>query len=32
VIVVEMKDPSELDDLLDAQGYQDFIIQEVEGD
>ncbi len=32
VIVVEMKDTSELDDLLDAQGYQDFIIQEVEGD
>jgi glycine cleavage system H protein len=32
MIVVEMKDPSELDDLLDAQGYQDFIIQEVEGD
>ncbi|MCX7982870.1 MAG: glycine cleavage system protein GcvH [Syntrophales bacterium] len=32
MIVIEMKDPSELDDLLDAQGYQDFIIQEVEGD
>ena len=32
MIVVEMKDLDELDDLLDARGYQDFIIQEVEGD
>jgi len=32
MIVVEMKDLDELDDLLDARGYHDFIVQEVEGD
>ena len=32
MIVIEMKDLDELDDLLDARGYHDFIVQEVEGD
>lgn len=32
MIVVDMKDLDELDDLLDARGYHDFIVQEVEGD
>jgi len=32
MIVIEMSDLDELDDLLDARGYHDFIIQEVEGD
>ncbi|MCL2670276.1 MAG: glycine cleavage system protein GcvH [Syntrophaceae bacterium] len=32
LIVVELEDPEELDDLLDPQGYQDFIIQEGEVD
>ncbi len=32
MIVVEMKDLDELDDLLDARGYHDFIVQEVDGD
>ena len=32
MIVVEMKDLDELDDLLDARGYHDFIVHEVEGD
>jgi glycine cleavage system H protein len=32
MIVVEMKDLDELDDLLDARGYHDFIVNEVEGD
>ncbi len=30
MIVVAMKDPEELDDLLDARGYQDFIAEEGE--
>jgi len=29
---VEMHDLDELDDLLDARGYHDFILQETEGD
>jgi len=32
MIVVEMHDLDELDDLLDARGYHDFILQETEGD
>ena len=32
MIVIAMSDLDELDDLLDARGYHDFIIQEVEGD
>jgi len=32
LIVVEMNDEDELDDLLDAKGYHDFIVQEVEGE
>ena len=32
MIVVEIKDIDELDDLLDARGYHDFIVNEVEGD
>ncbi|MCX7634425.1 MAG: glycine cleavage system protein GcvH [Syntrophales bacterium] len=32
MIVVEMKDLDELDDLLDARGYHDFIVHEIEGD
>lgn len=30
LIVVEMEDQSELDDLLDASAYQDFVLQEGE--
>jgi len=29
---VEMKDQNELDDLLDARGYQEFIVNEMESD
>jgi len=32
MIVVEMNDLDELDDLLDARGYHDFILQETEGE
>lgn len=32
MIVVEMNDLDELDDLLDARGYHDFVLQETEGD
>jgi len=32
MIVVEMKDQNELDDLLDARGYQEFIVNEMESD
>ncbi|MCX7815895.1 MAG: glycine cleavage system protein GcvH [Syntrophales bacterium] len=32
MIVVEMRDPDELDDLLDAQEYHDYIVNELEGD
>ena len=32
MIVVEMEDLEELDDLLDASGYQEFVIQEAEVD
>jgi glycine cleavage system H protein len=32
LIVVEMKDLDELDDLLDAKGYHDFVLQEGEVD
>jgi len=32
LIVVEMNDEDELDDLLDAKGYQDFIVQEADGE
>lgn len=30
MIVVELQDPDEIDDLLDARGYHDFIMQEVD--
>ena len=32
MIVVEMEDLEELDDLLDVSDYQEFVIQEAEGD
>ncbi|MDO9228476.1 MAG: glycine cleavage system protein GcvH [Syntrophales bacterium] len=32
MIIVEMEDLEELDDLLDASGYQEFVIQEAEVD
>ncbi len=32
LLVVEMEDQEELDDLLDARGYQDFVMQEGELD
>ncbi|MEK6654996.1 MAG: glycine cleavage system protein GcvH [Thermodesulfobacteriota bacterium] len=32
MIIVEMDDLEELDDLLDARGYQDFVIREAEVD
>ncbi len=32
MIIVDMEDPEELDDLLDARGYQEFVIQEAEVD
>ncbi|ABC78536.1 glycine cleavage system protein H [Syntrophus aciditrophicus] len=28
IVVIEMKDPEELDDLLEIQGYQDYIAEE----
>jgi len=30
IVVIEMKDPEELDDLLEIRGYQDYIAQEEE--
>ncbi|OPY04909.1 MAG: Glycine cleavage system H protein [Syntrophus sp. PtaB.Bin001] len=30
IVVIEMKDPEELDDLLEIRGYQDYIAQEDE--
>ena len=32
MIIVEMEDLEELDDLLDVSDYQEFVIQEAEGD
>jgi glycine cleavage system H protein len=32
MIIVEMEDLEELDDLLDVNGYQEFVIQEAEAD
>jgi glycine cleavage system H protein len=32
MIIVDLEDPAELDDLLDARGYQEFLIQEAEVD
>lgn len=32
LIVVEMKDPEELDDLLDAREYHDYVLRELEAD
>jgi glycine cleavage system H protein len=32
MIIVDLDDPAELDDLLDARGYQEFLIQEAEVD
>jgi glycine cleavage system H protein len=32
LVVIEIDDPEQLDDLLDAVGYHDFIMQEVEAD
>jgi len=32
MIVIAIEDPEELDDLLDAKGYRDFVLHEVEGD
>jgi glycine cleavage system H protein len=32
MIIVDLEDPTELDDLLDARGYQEFLIQEAEVD
>ena len=32
MIIVDLDDPEELDDLLDARGYQEFLIQEAEVD
>ena len=32
MIVIEIEDQEELDDLLDAKGYRDFVLNEVEGD
>jgi glycine cleavage system H protein len=32
MIIVNLDDPAELDDLLDARGYQEFLIQEAEVD
>lgn len=32
MIIVDMEDTEELDDLLDARGYQEFVIQEAEVD
>ncbi len=30
IVVIEMKDPEELDDLLEIRGYQDYLAQEEE--
>ena len=30
MIIVDLEDPTELDDLLDARGYHEFLIQEAE--
>ncbi len=32
MIIVDLEDPEELDELLDARGYQEFVIQEAEVD
>jgi glycine cleavage system H protein len=32
MIIVDLDDPAELDELLDAKGYQEFLIQEAEVD
>jgi len=32
MIVVEMKDPEELDDLLDSREYHDYVLKELGGD
>ena len=32
MIIVDLEDPTELDDLLDAKGYQEFLVQETEVD
>ena len=32
MVIVDLEDPEELDDLLDARGYQEFVIQETEVD
>ena len=32
MIIVDLEDPTELDDLLDARGYHEFLIQEAEVD
>ena len=32
MIVIAIEDQEELDDLLDAKGYRDFVLNEVEGD
>ena len=32
MIIVDLEDPTELDDLLDAKAYQEFLIQEAEVD
>jgi glycine cleavage system H protein len=32
MIIVDLEDPAELDDLLDARGYHEFLIQEAEVD
>jgi len=32
MIIVDLEDPTELDDLLDARGYREFLIQEAEVD
>jgi hypothetical protein len=32
MIIVDLEDPTELEDLLDARGYHEFLIQEAEVD
>jgi glycine cleavage system H protein len=32
MVIVDLEDPTELDDLLDAKGYHEFLIQEAEVD
>jgi glycine cleavage system H protein len=32
MVVIEMEDPEELDDLLDARGYRDFVLNEAENE